>query len=835
MRINSVWASAAVIGVALTTAIFPVAADDGKQRYVAGHGRDEGDCLNRFRPCRSLSYAIARAGKADVISVAEGDYAVSNAGALLDVLGVSGRIQAGYSKISGYSEKSASARTYLTGVPPEFRERFEAAGFTVIVDAKGAAADEAQRMRKVTAQFVAAEQSHAAAPCVNNQSGGFPCSSVSLQSHLSLQTLRPASSSGNDVWGYTDLNTQREYAIMGLQNGVAVLDITDPQAPEEVGVATGSSTTWRDIGIHQRYDAAAKRWRAYAYVTADRANDFLMVLDLSNLPNGIQRVDYSSDFRSAHTNYLLNTDYVYGIAANSDPAHLAISGAGVNTGNYRLYSLANPRSPSLVAVSNRGYAHDLGSYAISDARKDTQCVNASARSHCQVLTDFNENTVDVWDVSVPGSPQQLVSLPYTNARYVHSGFWTEDGRFLFVHDELDERDLGINTTIRVFDMSNLRQPALAGQWVGPNRSIDHNGAVRGGRYYVANYSEGLTVLDIADPAQPARIAYFDTYPSTSETGFVGAWSVYPFFASGTIAIGDINTGLYLLRDEATSATGGFAFAAPSLGAAEGDTASVVVRRTGSAAAAASVDVDILHGSSDAADFTGALSAQRLTWAAGDAADKTATFTLAGDAVSEDLELAIVRLRNPLASGVSPALSAPDHLRLYIADASDATRLRLLDEAPSVDEARGKALVTVTRQNSAAGVARVSYRTLPNANYSGFTSTQGELVWNDGDAAAKTISIPINTSALSGGQSATFQVELLSAANAELETSAGAVAATLLATVTVNDATSVTPAPNPGGPAAGGGNLGGGGGAMPFGVALGLLALLFAQRRRISAA
>lgn len=165
---------------------------------------------------------------------------------LLDVLGVSGRISAGYRKVSGYSEKTASARTFLTGVPPEFRERFEAAGFTVIVDAKSAAVDEAQRMRKVTTQFLAAEQSHAATPCM--KSGGLPCSSVSLQSHLSLQTLRPSSSSGNDVWGYTDLNTQREYAIMGLQNGVSVLDITDPQAPEEVGVATGASTTWRDIG-----------------------------------------------------------------------------------------------------------------------------------------------------------------------------------------------------------------------------------------------------------------------------------------------------------------------------------------------------------------------------------------------------------------------------------------------------------------------------------------------------------------------------------------------------------------------------------------------------------
>jgi hypothetical protein len=74
--------------------------------------------------------------------------------------------------------------------------------------------------------------------------------------------------------------------------------------------------------------------------------------------------------------------------------------------------------------------------------------------------------------------------------FTHSGWWTEDGRYLFLHDELDERDLGLNTTVRVFDMSDLRAPALAGSWVGPTRAIDHNGYVRGNRYYFSNYSEG---------------------------------------------------------------------------------------------------------------------------------------------------------------------------------------------------------------------------------------------------------------------------------------------------------------------------------------------------------
>ncbi|MGH8236459.1 MAG: choice-of-anchor B family protein, partial [Steroidobacteraceae bacterium] len=536
MRIPSL-----LVAALLSCCIFPAAADDGKPRYVSGSGRDQGDCLNRFRPCRTLSYAIAKAGKGDSIQVAEGSYSIRESAQLFDLLSVTGRVQAGFSKYSSYSERNARDKTVLVGVPPDFRERFEAAGFTVIADTKSldVSATEARRMARLTAQVKQSEKSHAAAPCAGNVSSGFPCQSVSLLSHLSFADLTPTSTRGNDVWGFTDLNTGREYAFMGMENGVAVVDVTDPQAPQQVGAGPGSATTWRDIKVYQLFDPAAQRWRAYAYATADNVTDPLMVLDLSGLPNGVERVDFTSDFRAAHNEYIINADYSFGLAQTDQPVLLGIAGADRNGGNHRLYSLANPRSPALLSVSTSGYAHDLASFPVKDARKNTQCVNASTRPACQVLTDFNERSVDVWDVSDPTARQLLMSQSYGNVGYTHSGWWTEDGRYLFVHDELDERDFGLNTTVRVFDMADLRNIQLAGSWVGPTRAIDHNGYVRGNRYYISNYSEGLTVLDITNPVAPVRAGFFDTFPATSEVGFVGAWGTYPFFASGTIAIGDI--------------------------------------------------------------------------------------------------------------------------------------------------------------------------------------------------------------------------------------------------------------------------------------------------------
>ena len=811
-----------LLATLLSCCIFPAAADDGKPRYVAGTGRDQGDCLNRFRPCRSLSYAIAQSSKGDSIQVAEGTYVIRQSAQLFDLLSAPGRVHAGFSKYSSYSERTASNETLLIGVPPEFRERFEAAGFTVIADTKGLEVTnaEARAMRKLTAQVTESEKSHAAAPCTANVSAGFPCQSVSLLSHLAFDTLKPVSTKANDIWGFTDLNTGREYAFIGVENGVAILDITDPTAPEQVGAPTGTSTTWRDIEIYQVFDPNAQRWRAYAYITADAVQDRLMLLDLSGLPNGIERVDFESDHRSAHTDYMLNSDFTYGISQTGETPVLAIAGSNLAGGNHRLYSLANPRAPALFSVSTSGYAHDLASFPIKDARKDTQCVNAQSRPVCQVLTDFNENTVDVWDVTDPAARQQLASQPYPNARFVHTGWWTDDGRYLYVNDELDERDLGLNTTIRIFDMTDLRAPALVGSWVGPTRAIDHNTYVKGNRLYFANYSEGLTILDITNRVAPVRVGFFDTWPANSDTAFVGAWGVYPFFASGTIAVSDINSGLYLVHNETlTTPRGAFTIANAKVSATEGQPLAISVHRNGGSSGAVSVQLDVLYATATAADAT--LSSTTLSWADGDATPKSVTLNLASDAQDEDLEMLMVRLVDPRGGA---NLDYPDTEQVTIGDTGKASRLRLLEEQPLVDEARAKAYVTLTRRGSASGEVRASYRTIAGGTYSGATATQGEVIWPDGDASAKTVTVALNPATLDAGQSGTFQMEIFNPVNASLESAAGANVATIPVTVTVSDfATAAPPAPPPPPPSTGR-RSGGGGADLLLLLALGLLTL-----------
>jgi len=66
--------------------------------------------------------------------------------------------------------------------------------------------------------------------------------------------------------------------------------------------------------------------------------------------------------------------------------------------------------------------------------------------------------------------------------------------------------------------------------------------------YQANYQAGFRLFDISDPEAPVEIGWFDTTPYQGDPpGFVGAWTAYPFFESGTVVVTSMYEGVFLLR------------------------------------------------------------------------------------------------------------------------------------------------------------------------------------------------------------------------------------------------------------------------------------------------
>lgn len=730
--------------------------------YVAETGVDRERCLEPSAPCRSIGYALAVAGKGSTVQVAPGTYPVADSEDLFYLL--SGLIEVvGGVPPSTSGMPQARGVSVLTGVPVRYGELLRDRGFHVIADRKGIEGPQVAEAEKLLALQQTLQSGASASPCAGGIAGELECESVDLLSHFAFDDVSAGPSSANDVWGFVDLNTGREYALVGYNIGTAVIDVSDPENPIEVGFVDGQRATWRDIKVYQYFETG--RWRAYAYVTTDGTSDGLFVIDLSDLPHSIRKTGYTSDYIAAHNVYATQTDYRTGIALGSAVPSLVIAGSNLNAGRYRAYTLADPARPQFVAgASTNDYMHDASSLVVTDERKDTQCQNGG--SECEVLLDFNETTIDLWDVTDPATPVRLSRASYSNATYVHSGWWAEDRQHIFVHDELDEQQRGLNTTVRVFSVADFRSPVQVGTWTGPTRAIDHNGYVRGNRYYMSNYSRGLTVLDISDPSTPVTVGRLDTYPFSNNTGFVGAWGTYPYFAGDFIAISDIDSGLYLARDRSLEVPQGrLAFAARSAGGAEGTTSDLRVQRIGGASGDVSVTVEVLHATTSGGDIQSFT--RTLAWSDGDAADQSIAIPLLDDATNEGLEQLFVRLVDP-AGGAT--LGAPNVATLFISDPGAASAIRLFADAIDVTERGfGRAVAVLQRTGSALGAVSVDYTISGGSAGHGSDfdgDASGTVSWVDGDAEPKNLVFPIADDGTGEGEEF-FELALTNPAGASL--------------------------------------------------------------------
>ncbi|MGO4919837.1 choice-of-anchor B family protein [Maribacter spongiicola] len=367
-------------------------------------------------------------------------------------------------------------------------------------------------------------------PCENGFAGIYPCSGYDLVAHIALDVF--SANEANDIWGWTDTETGKEYAIMGLANGTAFIDISDAENPIYLGklpTATTSSS-WRDVKVFEDY----------AYVVSEANNHGVQIFDLKklrDLNNGSQI--FTSDGRYT------NLGNAHNIVINEDSGFAYPVGTARNdqfNGGVHFLDLQNPVVPTLAGGWGlNGYTHDA--QVITYNGVDARYVGS------EIFVGANEDLVVVVDISDKNAPVTLATLSYPNVSYTHQGWFTEDHRYFILGDELDEVNVGFRTRTFIFDMEDLENPVLHHTYSGPTGAIDHNGYVLGDEFFLANYTAGVRVLDIADIENKnvTEKAFFDTYPSNDNTQFAGVWSVYPYFESGKIIVSDINNGFFIIQ------------------------------------------------------------------------------------------------------------------------------------------------------------------------------------------------------------------------------------------------------------------------------------------------
>ncbi|MGH7699751.1 MAG: choice-of-anchor B family protein, partial [Gemmatimonadales bacterium] len=380
--------------------------------------------------------------------------------------------------------------------------------------------------------------------CTDGAAAIFRCGDVDLLSFLPVQALGGRRGIRlNDLWGWTDPETGREYALVGRMDATAFVDVTEPTRPVYLGALPltpgARPATWRDIKIY----------KDHAFIVSDGAGPHgMQVFDLRRLravrnpPVTFTEAAHYDRIHSAH-NIVINeaTGFAYSVGSSM--------GGETCGGGLHMIDIRDPGRPTFAgcfadpATGRRktGYTHDA------------QCVtyrgpDAEHRGK-EICFGANETALAIADVSDKAKPVALARAEYPNVGYAHQGWLTEDQRYFFMDDEGDELAGTVpGTRTLIWDVSDLDDPVLAKEYLSENHASDHNLYIRGNLVYQSNYLSGLRILDITDPTSPRPAGHFDTVPwGEDEPSFGGSWSNYPFFPSGIVVVTSGQEGVFVVK------------------------------------------------------------------------------------------------------------------------------------------------------------------------------------------------------------------------------------------------------------------------------------------------
>ena len=380
--------------------------------------------------------------------------------------------------------------------------------------------------------------------CEDGDAAGFDCDNVDLVSFLSVKDIGGGRGvHTNDLWGWTDPETGKEYALVGRTDGTAFVDISDPYHPVYLGSLPlhegARPATWRDIKVYKNH----------AYIVSDGAGPHgMQVFDLTQLrsvehpPVTFTETAHYDKINSAH-NIVINEDTGFAFAVG------ASMGGETCGGGLHMIDIRDPEHPKFAGCfSHTGTGRQGTGYT-----HDAQCVTYhgpdTEHRGREICFGANETALSIADVTDKAHPVALSQATYPNVGYAHQGWLTEDQRYFFMDDELDELQGKVEgTRTLIWDVSDLEDPQLVEEYVSNNKSSDHNLYIKGNLMYQSNYVSGLRIYDITDVEHPVPVGYFDTVPYGEDApGFNGSWSNYPYFESGVIVVTSGNEGVFVLK------------------------------------------------------------------------------------------------------------------------------------------------------------------------------------------------------------------------------------------------------------------------------------------------
>ena len=386
--------------------------------------------------------------------------------------------------------------------------------------------------------------------CVDGRAGIFECDNVDLVAFLPVQAIGGGRGvTTNDIWGWTDPQSDRDYAIVGMRDGTAFVDVSDPYVPIFVGKlpksADSPASLWRDIKVYSDH----------AFIVADASGPHgVQVFDLTQLrrfegtPLAFSEAAHYDGVNSSHNIYI-NAESAFAYAVGNS------SGGETCGGALHMINVEDPRNPIFAGCFEPQATSPRG----PGGTHDVQCVTYRGPDRRyrgrEVCFSSDGRAFGIGDVTDKRNPQVISTATYPNLAYTHQGWLDGEHRYFYMNDEGDEvSGLVAGTRTLIWDVEDLEDPILVGEYITDNPATDHNLYIVGDVMYQSNYRSGLHVLDISEREQPRPLGFFDTVPWGDNNGMgdilsgaLGSWSNYPFFDSGVVAVTSGKEGLFILK------------------------------------------------------------------------------------------------------------------------------------------------------------------------------------------------------------------------------------------------------------------------------------------------
>ncbi len=352
-----------------------------------------------------------------------------------------------------------------------------------------------------------------------------------VMEHVPLDEMEALSA--NHLSSWRDEETAMAVAIVGLNNGVGFIDVSQPQQPSYMGKLPShyGHSLFRESVVY----------KDHLYVISKAEHHGLQVFSLQEL-----RKRSTQPLLFEETNHIAAFGEAVHISLDEQNERMFITGAsphrpfGFTTW---CYSLKNPSQPAL--ETQLEFENNVRTVLGATLRNCSQGLET-------LLIAVGGQSIQIFNAAQLDALELVSEIPLQTVAATNSVFIDSESAELFAIERTDpsihSKDSGF--AVVTYDISKVRTPLFKKRTYGKGEY--RSASLHGKSLFVANATAGAFALDMSRIFSAAPIPLYITDNDGIATPFLGAWDIEVAGSEAPILVSDYTKGLYIIAPPTTT-------------------------------------------------------------------------------------------------------------------------------------------------------------------------------------------------------------------------------------------------------------------------------------------